>query len=88
MTVNLQADKNFWVSNLQAGVFVRVSNLLDRVNCQQVFASTGTCESGAVDQDRRRNGNQSSEAFSSTHYDRASYFGPRRSINFGARLSF
>jgi outer membrane receptor protein involved in Fe transport len=88
MQVNLQADKNFWVSNLQAGAFVRVSNLLDQVNCQQVFPTTGTCDGGAVDQDRARNGNRSAEAFSSTHYDRASYYGPRRSINFGARVSF
>jgi outer membrane receptor protein involved in Fe transport len=87
MTVNLQADKNFWVSNLQTGVFVRVSNLLDQVNCQQVYASTGTCDGGTVDQDRRRNGNVAN-AFTSTYYDRASYYGARRSINFGARLSF
>jgi len=85
--VNLQAEKNFWLTNLQWGVFLRVSNLLDKVNCQQVYATTGNCDGGRVDQTRRNNGNTVGNA-TSTYYDRASYFGARRSINFGARVSF
>jgi outer membrane receptor protein involved in Fe transport len=85
--VDLQANKDFRLSNLQWGVFLRVTNLLDKVNCQQVYASTGNCIGGTVDQDRRRNGNVS-VVNTTTFYDRASYFGPRRSINFGARMSF
>jgi outer membrane receptor protein involved in Fe transport len=87
MTVNLQADKSFWLSNLQWGVFMRVSNLLDKVNCQQVYATTGECDAGRVDQTRRNNGNTIGNA-TSTYLDRASFYGPRRSINFGARVSF
>ena len=85
--IDLQANKDFRLSNLQWGVFLRVTNLLDKVNCQQVYASTGNCIGGTVDQDRRRNGNVS-VVNTTTYYDRASYFGPRRSINFGARMSF
>jgi len=87
VTVNLMADKNFWLQNLQWGVFMRVSNLLDKVNCQQVYATTGLCDAGRVDQTRRNNGNSISGA-TSTYLDRASYYGPRRSFNFGARVSF
>jgi outer membrane receptor protein involved in Fe transport len=87
LNVDLQADKAFRLSNLQWGVFLRVSNLLDRVNCSQVYASTGNCDGGTVDQDRRRTGNGVG-AGTSTFYDVASYFGPRRQINFGARMSF
>jgi outer membrane receptor protein involved in Fe transport len=85
--VNLQAEKNFWLTNLQWGVFLRVSNLLDKVNCQQVYATTGLCDAGRVDQTRRNNGNSISGA-TTTYLDRASYYGARRSINFGARVSF
>jgi outer membrane receptor protein involved in Fe transport len=85
--VNLQAEKNFWLTNLQWGVFLRVSNLLDKVNCQQVYATTGLCDAGRVDQSRRNNGNTIGNA-TSTYLDRASYYGPRRSINFGALVSF
>ncbi len=85
--VDLQADKAFRLTNLQWGVFLRVSNLLDTHSCNQVYASTGNCDGGTVDQDRRRTGNGVT-AGTSTFYDRAAYFGPRRSINFGARMSF
>jgi hypothetical protein len=87
-TMDLLASKDFRISNLQWGVFLRVSNLLDRVNCQQVYATTGNCDGGSVDQDRRRNGNTSGTGSSTTLLDRADYYGARRSFNFGARVSF
>jgi outer membrane receptor protein involved in Fe transport len=85
--MDLNADKNFRLSNLRWGAFVRISNLLNTVNCNQVYASTGNCDGGTVDQDRRRNGNTLATG-TTTFYDRASYFQARRSINFGARVSF
>jgi outer membrane receptor protein involved in Fe transport len=85
--VDIMASKDFRLSNLQWGVFLRVSNLLDNVTCQSVYASTGNCDGGSIDQDRRRNGNTTTGG-STTLFDRADYYGPRRSFNFGARVSF
>jgi len=85
--VDAYVSKDFRLSNLQWGVFLRVSNLLDQVNCQQVYSSTGNCDGGTVDQDRRRNGNTTTGG-STTLYDRADYYSARRSFNFGARMSF
>jgi outer membrane receptor protein involved in Fe transport len=87
-TMNLQASKDFSLSNTRWGVFLQVQNLLDSKNCNQVYASTGSCDGGTVDQDRRRNGNTVGTGASTTFFDRASYIGARRSINFGARMSF
>ena len=87
--MDLLAGKDFNFSNLRYGAFVRVVNLLDRDNCVQVFVSTGTCKSGAVDPRRNRQGNQSDPAFvKSTYFDRPDFFGPRRSILAGARVAF
>lgn len=86
--VDLIASKDFRLSNTQWGVFLRVSNLLNHDNCQQVYPTTGGCDAGAVDQNRRRNGNNANENASSTLLDRADYHGARRQFNFGARISF
>ena len=78
-------DLNF--AGLRYGVFARVANLLDRKNCIQVFTSTGRCDAGSPDQDRRQQGNAVNSP-SSTFYDRAQYYGARRSIFAGARVNF
>jgi outer membrane receptor protein involved in Fe transport len=86
--INLQASKDFSLSNTRWGVFLQVQNLLDTENCNQVYATTGNCLGGTVDQSRRRNGNTVGTGASTTFFDRAGYIGARRSINFGARMSF
>jgi outer membrane receptor protein involved in Fe transport len=87
-SINLLARKDFAVSNVRYGLFVRVDNLLDTKNCIQVFSTTGRCDAGTVDQNRSRQGNTVSTDSPSTFYDRAQYYGQRRRINVGARLSF
>jgi outer membrane receptor protein involved in Fe transport len=87
-TMNLQANKDFTLSNVRLGAFVRVANLLDSKNCNQVFTTTGRCDAGTVDQSRARQGNPVGENDVSTFFDRPQFFGRRRSINAGVRLNF
>ena len=84
---DLLLGKNFSFGGARYGVFSRIVNLFDQKNCLQVFSTTGSCLAGAPDQDRAQNGNAVANP-SSTFYDRASYFGPRRSIFAGARVNF
>ena len=84
---NLQAGKDFTTSNLRYGVFLRVDNLFDQKNCIQVFTTTGRCDAGTVDQRRAQNGNTVDQA-GSTYFDRPEYFGQRRSIYAGLRVTF
>jgi hypothetical protein len=88
--VDLFASKDFWISNVQYGLFVRWVNVFDTKNCQQVFTSTGDCVGGSPDQSRAREGNtiSANTNISSTFLDRPHYFGPRMSVNFGVRASF
>jgi outer membrane receptor protein involved in Fe transport len=87
--IDLLAGKDFQLSNLRYGVFARVANLTDRKNCLQVFTTTGRCDAGQVDQARRENGNSTTpENVTSTYYDRATYFGERRSLFAGVRVNF
>ena len=85
--LNLRAGKDFTLSNLRWGVFLRVSNLLDTKNCQQVYPTTGLCSGGAPDQNRRQ-GNTTTTGATSTFFDRPQFYAERRQINFGARVSF
>ena len=85
---NLLAGKDFQLSNVQYGVFVRVNNLFDQRNCIQVFVTTGTCDAGTIDQDRARNGNAVGEDSPSTYFDRPTYYGERRSAFAGLRVRF
>ena len=87
-TVNLQAQKNFNVSNVQYGLFMRVTNLLDKRNCLQVYETTGNCEGGASAQARLSAGNFTGEGESSTFFDRPQYVGQRRSFTAGVRVNF
>ncbi|MHB1097314.1 MAG: TonB-dependent receptor [Gemmatimonadaceae bacterium] len=87
-TINMQAQKDWTVSNVRYGAFFRVSNLLDRRNCSQVFATTGNCDSGASPQARLRSGNFTGESETSTFFDRPQYLAGRRSMNGGISISF
>ncbi len=86
--VNLQARKDFNVANAQYGLFMRVTNLLDKKNCVQVFATTGNCEGGASAQARLAAGNFTGEGESQTFFDRPQYVGTRRSVMAGVRVNF
>jgi hypothetical protein len=86
--INLQANKDFNLRNLRWGVYTQITNLLNTKNCQQVYATSGGCDGGTVDQSRRRNGNTVGTGASTTFFNRAQYFAAQRSINFGARVSF
>jgi outer membrane receptor protein involved in Fe transport len=88
LQIDFQATKDWQVGNLRYGAFVRIANLLDTKNCIQVFPTTGRCDAGTVDQSRSRQGNAVGEGEVSTFFDRPQYFGERRSVNAGLRLSF
>ncbi|MBA4070656.1 MAG: hypothetical protein C0497_02310, partial [Gemmatimonas sp.] len=87
-TINMQAQKDWTVSNVRYGAFMRISNLLDRKNCSQVFATTGNCNGGSSPQARLRAGNFTGEGETSTFFDRPQYLSGRRSINGGISISF
>ena len=86
--VDVYASKSWNLGALRYGAFLNVANLFDVKNCIQVFASTGRCTNGTVDQSRRENGNTVGGTASSTFFDRAGYIGQRRRINAGLRVSF
>ncbi len=86
--MDAQISKDFTLSRLRYGAFLRIANLLDTQSCVQVYASTGTCDAGTVDQSRSRQGNAVGEGESSTFFDRPQYVQSRRSFNFGLRVSF
>jgi outer membrane receptor protein involved in Fe transport len=71
--VDAFASKDFSLTNLRFGAFVRVVNLLDQLNCQQVFATTGRCDAGTVDQSRLRQGNSADPGTTTTYFNRAAY---------------
>ena len=87
-TINVQAQKDWTVANVRYGAFLRVSNLLDRKNCGQVFATTGNCNGGASPQARLQSGNFTDSSEGSTFFDRPQYLSGRRSINGGLSISF
>lgn len=86
--VNAMLTKGVRVSNLSYDLFVRVTNLFDAKNCIQVFTTTGRCDVGTVDQRRARQGNAVGELTSTTFFNRPEFFGARRAINTGVKVSF
>jgi outer membrane receptor protein involved in Fe transport len=86
--VDLYAQKDWEVGNLRYGAFVRIANLFDTQNCIQVYTTTGRCDAGTIDQSRSRQGNTVGQETVSTFFNRPQYFGERRSVNAGIRLSF
>lgn len=87
-TVDLMAQKRFRHQNLNYGTFLRVNNLFDRVNCMQVFTSTGRCDSGMITRSRLVTGGVSTTGSLSQNWDRADYLGSPRSISAGVTVSF
>ena len=82
-------SKDFTLSNVRYGFTVQVLNVTDRKNCIQVYTTTGQCTVGAVDVSRNREGNTiAADAITTTYLDRAQYFGARRSVQAGLRVSF
>ena len=88
MRIDAFAAKDFLFTNLRLGVFLRVVNLLDQRMCQQVFPSTGVCNTGTVDQGRVPRTDIPESSATSTCFDRPQYYGPRRGFNFGLRVQF
>ena len=89
LSVDVRAGKGLRVSNLRYDLFVQVNNLFDRRNCIQVYASTGRCDAGAIDQSRARQGNAiRPDAATTTFANRADFFGERRTVFGGLRVSF
>ncbi len=89
LTIDAALQKGFHVSNLRYTAFLQAHNILDRKNCIQVFDSTGSCEAGAIDQSRARQGNSvRPDIATSTLTDRPDFFGERRTIFGGVRVSF
>jgi outer membrane receptor protein involved in Fe transport len=86
--MDLQVSKDFQIANVRYGLQLRVANLLDNLNCRQIFPTTGRCDSGAVNQAARQTGNGINDSASSTTFDRPDFYAARRSLNFGARLNF
>lgn len=84
--IGLLLDKAFRIRNMRYSGFLRVSNLLDRLNCSQVFPNTGTCDGGLRDFANRRIGNSGDNT--STAFDQPEFIGPRRSIATGITVSF
>lgn len=88
-SVDFRAAKGFWWGNVFYDFYLQVNNLFDTKNCLQVFPTTGSCEVGTVDQTRRREGNTlTADGITSTYVNHPEYFGQRRSILGGIRVSF
>ena len=87
--LDLQLSKQWAVSGLRYGFTLQVLNLTDRKNCIQVYTTTGECSVGAVDVSRNREGNTiAADAITSTYLNRPQYYGARRSVQAGIRVSF
>lgn len=84
--IGLLVDKAFRIGSLRYSGFLRVTNLLDRKNCVQVFNNTGTCDAGLRDFANRRIGNAGDNT--STAFDQPEYIGARRSIFTGLSVNF
>jgi hypothetical protein len=85
--INLNLDKQFRIQNVSYSAFFRVSNLFDRVNCNQVFANTGDCRAGLREFLNRRVGN-TGDVTTSTGYDQPEYIGARRQLFTGITVNF
>ncbi len=87
--MDFQLTKNFSISNLRYGLVVQIYNVTDRKNCIQVFVTTGQCTVGSVDLGRQHYGNPvAADAVTSTFLNHPEYYGARRSIQAGLRVSF
>jgi hypothetical protein len=85
--VNANLNTGFSIANVRYSAFLRITNLLDRENCNQVFVNTGTCSQGLRDFANRRIGNTGDEG-TSTSFDQPEFIGQRRSFSTGLRVDF
>ena len=86
--LDIQVRKDFTIKNARYGFFVDIFNATDKMNCIQVFETSGDCTDGAEDQNRRRAGNSVGANTDSTFFDRPQFFGQRRTITAGLRVVF
>ena len=97
-TMDMLAQKRFKTGNLSYGLYLTVTNLLDRRNCVQVYPTTGQCDAGSLNTYRSivgpyTNGVVSENAVSrinatTTQFDHPELYSERRSISTGLRVSF
>jgi hypothetical protein len=92
MNVDLFASKDVTLENVRLGGFMRVSNLFNRRNCLQTFASTGQCMSGSpilgtLEKGRIGAGFGSTSTFSQA-FDRPDYRSAPRAVSGGIRVTF
>jgi hypothetical protein len=97
-TVDMLAEKRLKVGNLSYGLYLTVTNLLDRPNCLQVYPTTGQCDAGSLNTYRSivgpyQNGGVDENAIgqqnvNTTQFDHPELFSERRTIMTGIRLSF
>lgn len=89
-TMDLYMAKEFRQANLRYGVFLNITNLLNRKNCLQVFPSTGRCDSGAITAARLQQiaASAAGENTISQIWDRPDMVSRPRAVNFGVRVSF
>jgi hypothetical protein len=57
-SANFQYSKEMQMGNARYGFTLRVTNIFNIQNCNQVFANTGNCDTGVRDFSQRRVGNQ------------------------------
>ena len=97
-TVDMLAEKRLTMGNVKYGLYLTVTNLLDRRNCLKVYDTTGQCDAGSLNTYRTlvgpyTNGSVDENAIgrlnvNTTQFDRPDLFGDRRSIMTGLRMSF
>jgi hypothetical protein len=88
-SANLQYNKNLAFGNARYGISVRVTNIFNIRNCEQVFANTGNCDTGIRDFSQRRVGNQGTTSLgTSTNTDNPQNVGALRQFFTGFTVSF
>jgi hypothetical protein len=78
--------KDLALGNARYGIVVQVNNIFNIRNCLQVFANTGTCDSGTREFNQRRIGNGSGN--SSTNLDQPEFRSDTRRIRTGLTIAF
>jgi hypothetical protein len=88
-TANLSYNKSLAFGNARYGISVRVTNIFNIRNCEQVFQNTGNCDTGIRDFSQRRVGNQGTDdAGSSTNVDNPQNRGAGRAFFTGFTVNF
>jgi hypothetical protein len=85
---SLQFHKDLAFGNARYGIIVNVTNIFNIRNCIQVFANTGTCDSGTREFAQRREGNTLGTSQTSTNLDQPEFRSDTRRIRTGLTISF